>query len=966
MSFPYDVKTKPPVSTVEERVFFGEQIPYATVADTQETMTPEACHEDVVIAPHSPTAAAQYFTVPDQYVQDTHVPIVGTSNLEHPPTYHESQPSTATSLTAPLLQSPLSPSTTHYSTIPIPPPDRSGTLGNESRVKKYLKSKDLYIVILLAILTGIVSWYWPIAGIIIGSLMALVLVNIVLGIVFGSISRRRRMLVLYLALLAALAFSISWASRHCHHHKPPVEVGDIEIVQKEESTAEMKAKFSLVVKASDENDLNAADVISSQSGSTFDAAVFRKKEYKDAENVAVIARLELPPGYPRIREMNLFAMNGTTLLSMLGPQAQNGIPPLLKGLSMTEIGELSIAQDNGLVKLKDVRVKEATITGTKTDVVGSALVHKELGVTTMTGNVDLELSHETIKEKMEASIISTNGSVRVGMISYHGYFSVTGKEVSVQGDPANIHYDQASVTMLSGWMTPGGRKPVYGSNNFGQANTAKGNGLGEGQQPVTPYQPDRKGHYPSGAHANNDNITEQETFGSQQPYAQPALPPYAPPQYDTVVPTAPVSHYQNDVPWPSESENAPFLRPQQPYAPYHPEQQQQQPRGGQQSPYHPEHPYSQQPYFHQQYPNYGAIPAADTSAGPSYPVNHPVGQRIEDHHNDLQNKILMCLPGKFILFPDYVERCSGDHTPLETFAHNFAPAGDSSLKVHIKSSITTIVKVVEASTASQNFINIKYDIYASDPQLARTIRKRVEQHSSGSHQSSILNGEDIKFPRNCCANVDVEISYPQQMFKSKKLEIDLTNGNIHYNVSEAYLTLDDLVLSSTNGGIFVDAAVERRASFGLLNGSLRGNLMAGGSVRAKAVNGAIDLVIASHTPENLDVKLETVNGRVKAALKQTFEGHFELAAVNGRVQFLLPSSPNEEGSVDMEEYNGRGQMWPRPPPVDDPSGYHVEWKEQRSNVKSGWASKSGVEPAGELPRVHLNAISGAITLRLEE
>ncbi|KAG0269383.1 hypothetical protein DFQ27_003711 [Actinomortierella ambigua] len=549
MAFPYDTKKKPLVTPVEEQSFFGAQTPFASGAHSQTTGAPEETDEDVVIAPHSPTMAAQYFTVPNQqHNQDIHGSVRtqnsgrirgggGGSAEDRLPSYEETRPSTSTSPSAPLLQSPLSPSTTHYSTIPIPPPEQTGILRQESRVKQCLKNKDPYILTLLAVAVGLLSWCWPVAGIVIGSLLAIALVNIVVGIVFGYISRRRRRIVLYLAFLVALAFILSWASsEHGHDHRtddsspdpeePPVpppsppskptpgpgpspgpsfertlkEIllatkitdftitlsdanSNIEVIQTEEPTTNSRAVFSLVVKADSEQDLPTAEVVTSQSGSEFEAVVYdsrarmtaAKSRSNDRSSIGrrsgvVVARLRVPPGYPRIRQMKLVAARGEVSLAMLGTGHQQeesawlAVPPL-QNLRGTDISELSVYHEAGSVKLDGVMATSVKVSGTNVEVTGNICVRKELTVSTTSGDVDLELLHESYKDRFEATVYSTSGSVRATLEnSFHGYFNMIGREVFVEGNPADIHYSYVSTGMQTGWRTLGGRKPTYSSS----------------------------------------------------------------------------------------------------------------------------------------------------------------------------------------------------------------------------------------------------------------------------------------------------------------------------------------------------------------------------------------------------------------------------------------------------------------------------------------------------------------------
>ncbi|KAF9164038.1 hypothetical protein DFQ26_001870 [Actinomortierella ambigua] len=562
------------------------------------------------------------------------------------------------------------------------------------------------------------------------------------------------------------------------------------------------------------------------------------------------------------------------------------------------------------------------------------------------------------------------------------------------------------------------------STDHGQGRS-QGQDQGQGQKNTSHFPPDRKDTTPI-VRDNIDNdaaVSEQETFGNQQPFAHPpAVPPYAPPQYEDVSASAPFPSYQHqqqqpppppppqpqqqESTHPFENDTQPFLQPQQPYAPYaNPnapyqyDRHQPPPRHPQ---YFPQPPYPQQAFPSHPYPNYGAIPSgagAGAGTGPSYPSPFPLGQRIDDHHRDLQHKLYdprhlrakrkkrrscckkfccwilillvlaMFLPNKKLnWFPGSIERCDSQDAPKESFIHSFSPSADGDLKVQIKGGISASVKVIEASSSSQDHVNVRYDVYASDSQLASTIKQRSQQYSRGNAQESRINLEEVKFPRYGCANVAVEISYPHQLVKAKRLEVKIDNGNIHYTIGDPQkLTLGELLLSSFNGGINAQAAVEGLASFKLLNGGIQGRLTvgsdggSGGSVRADATNGAVDLAITSRVPQKLDVKLEAKNGRVNATLSQAFEGHFLLATANGRAQLLLPSSSTDDGG-EGETVGKR----PRPPPVDDPSGYRIVYKEQRANVKEGWMSRSGNEPVGELPRVRLSTFSGAVILRVEK
>ncbi|KAF9164037.1 hypothetical protein DFQ26_001869 [Actinomortierella ambigua] len=531
MAFPYDTKKKPLVTPVEEQSFFGAQTPFASGAHSQTTGAPEETDEDVVIAPHSPTMAAQYFTVPNQqHNQDIHGSVRtqnsgrirggggGGSADDRLPSYEETRPSTSTSPSAPLLQSPLSPSTTHYSTIPIPPPEQTGTLRQESRVKQCLKNKDPYILTLLAVALGLLSWCWPVAGIVIGSLLAIALVNIVV----------------------ALAFILSWASsEHGHDHRtddsspdpeePPVpppsppsppskptpgpgpspgpsfertlkEIllatkitdftitlsdanSNIEVIQTEEPTTNSRAVFSLVVKADSEQDLPTAEVVTSQSGSEFEAVVYdtrarmtaAKSSSSDSNSISrrsgvVVARLRVPPGYPRIRQMKLVAARGEVSLAMLGTGHQQeesawlAVPPF-QNLRGTDISELSVYHEAGSVKLDGVMATSVKVSGTNVEVTGNICVRKELTVSTTSGDVDLELLHESYKDKFEATVYSTSGSVRATLEnSFHGYFNMIGRKMFVEGNPADIHYSYVSRGVQTGWRTLGGRKPTYSSS----------------------------------------------------------------------------------------------------------------------------------------------------------------------------------------------------------------------------------------------------------------------------------------------------------------------------------------------------------------------------------------------------------------------------------------------------------------------------------------------------------------------
>ncbi|KAF9976205.1 hypothetical protein BGZ73_008987 [Actinomortierella ambigua] len=179
----------------------------------------------------------------------------------------------------------------------------------------------------------------------------------------------------------------------------------------------------------------------------------------------VIARLVLPRGYRRIREMKLIAEQGVTSIDMLGPGQDEGSsgPLLVSNGIATRISRLFVNLNAGTVKLNRVLTTDTKISGTDMEVVGIAYVQRELIVSTTTGNVDLEVSPESYKDRVEVSLYSTSGSVQAIMNSYRGYFSLQGQQVVVEGNPLDIHFTFASLGVTTGWVTPGGRKPSTSS-----------------------------------------------------------------------------------------------------------------------------------------------------------------------------------------------------------------------------------------------------------------------------------------------------------------------------------------------------------------------------------------------------------------------------------------------------------------------------------------------------------------------
>ncbi|KAF9913553.1 hypothetical protein BX616_009892 [Lobosporangium transversale] len=462
---------------------------------------------------------------------------------------------------------------------------------------------------------------------------------------------------------------------------------------------------------------------------------------------------------------------------------------------------------------------------------------------------------------------------------------------------------------------------------------------------------------------------EQQTFGSQSPYAFTASIPDS--NVHQPSPIAPQVPYQIPTDAPPMYSKDPFpgppalISPTVPSAPPGPTSVGRHP---QQFTPTPDPPRSNLPYDeieagHQQ-PQYRQPLLNQSLGGTIEPANYGA-----TYNNPYPNSNISA---------------SNDSPAKEslTDVQLFTATPDFALRVEAIDDIVGNVLVKESSSTRDKDIRVQIVLRASSTEFLNQLQSTIVhggRRETGYVRVGIRDSKNEEVKKRIihgnCARADIEIAYPRAYQGTGKLALRGISGKFimkmdpysrvvplagegsFYNSSSSGSIIStaptpsfkEIMLELTNGDIRLEG-IEVLDNFYAVttNGHISGDLKTSGSLVAKVVNGEVNLAIDSDpttppaipTPgtKKLTVDISTVNGHIDLNLIRRFLGRFSISSSFGRTSIEQLNNESNKDRIGYESKNG--------------------------SKMNGWISESGQEPQTSSPHLNLNSDHGNIKIRV--
>ncbi|KAF9994491.1 hypothetical protein BGZ65_009875, partial [Modicella reniformis] len=293
---------------------------------------------------------------------------------------------------------------------------------------------------------------------------------------------------------------------------------------------------------------------------------------------------------------------------------------------------------------------------------------------------------------------------------------------------------------------------------------------------------------------------------------------------------------------------------------------------------------------------------------------------------------------------------------------------DLSLKFEVLDGISGNVLITESDAEDSQDVRISIQMRATSTQLLEQLEQRVSRFNepvTNNGYFSVVhihdrNGEDMKkkLLHKNCARADIVIVYPRSSPGTGKLQVLVGNGELTVKMKPlanngtmsssgtmhpgTLASFEEVDLELMNGGINIENLVaSRRLHAGVFNGYIHGHVHSAGKITARTMNGQIQLTVDTEllrpdwNPYDLTVAAETLSGEIALDLVRRFAGHFKISTTIG-----TPTINQSNNNTDILKYS-----------------------RQHSKILSGWISADGSEPSNSTPRLDLETVNGAITLK---